>query len=58
MYKATFSEMFEILGYMEPTPEELEEIRLESEIADKEWDEQIRRWNRNLAARQKRIAEE
>ena len=51
MYKATFSEMFEIIGYAEPTPEELEEIRLESERAKKELNEQIARMEQNYRRR-------
>jgi hypothetical protein len=58
LYKATFGEMFQITGYQPPTPEELEEIQKMLIIAEKEWDEQVERMERNIAARQKRIAKE
>jgi 3-oxoacyl-[acyl-carrier-protein] synthase III len=55
LYKATFSEMFQITGYQPPTPEELEEIQKMLIIAEKEWNEQVERMERKIAARQKQL---
>ncbi|MDR0767404.1 MAG: hypothetical protein LBE57_03010 [Methanosarcinales archaeon] len=47
--------MFQITGYQPPTPEELEEIQKMLIIAEKEWNEQVERMERKIAARQKQL---